>query len=54
MIDSGASHNFVTKALIDEVGVQCVTGTPLRVTLADSSVVRTALVATLAPHIFDD
>ena len=47
-------HNFVTKELVTDLGVQCVPSTPMLVTLADDSQVRTASMASLQLQICDD
>ena len=53
-MDSGATHNFVTRDFVQKLGVTSVADATLSVTLADRSVVRTAQAATLHLHLYDD
>ena len=53
-MDSGATHNFVTRDFIQKLGVTSATDATLSVTLADRSVVRTAQAATLHLQLYDD
>ena len=53
-MDSGATHNFVTRDFVQKLGVTSVTDAILSVTLADWSVVRTAQAATLHLQLYDD
>ena len=53
-MDSGATHNFVTRDFVQKLGVTSVVDATLSVTLADRLVVRTAQAATLHLQLYDD
>ena len=54
LVDSGATHNFMTRDFVQKLGVTSVTDATLSVTLADRSVVRTTQAATLHLQLYDD
>ena len=53
-MDSGATHNFVTRDFVQKLGVTSITDATLSVMLADRSVVRTAQAATLQLQLYAD
>ena len=54
LVDSGATHNFVTRDFVQKLGVTSVTNVTLSVTLADRSVVCTTQAAMLLLQLYDD